>query len=131
MLTGTLLYGVFFSDGGKGNPQTMVLAMTVTLIPVAGVAEQALAPLIGVTLALGIGTGVFVSSASRVLFPDRPMPADMAAAPAAPGRDAPGRAGSLCMGNGVGTGTLARVQIRSAAFQAQLNPGDKLSRPCS
>jgi hypothetical protein len=81
MLTGALLYGVFFSDGGKANPQTMILAMAVTLIPVVGVAEQALAPLIGVTLALGVCVGVLVSSASHTLFPDAHAPANKAATP--------------------------------------------------
>lgn len=86
MLTGVLLYAVFFSGGGSANPQTTILAMAVTLIPVAGVAEQALAPLIGVTLALGIGTGVLVSSASHALFPEAPLPANRAATPATLGR---------------------------------------------
>jgi hypothetical protein len=54
---------------------TTILAIPVTLVPVAGVAEPALAPLIGVTLALGIGTGVVVSNASHALFPDAPVPA--------------------------------------------------------
>lgn len=87
MLTGALLYGVFFADGGKANPQTMILAMALTLIPVVGVAEQALAPLIGVTLALGIGTGALVSSASHALFPEAPVPANKAATPAIPGSE--------------------------------------------
>ena len=91
LLTGALLYAVFFSGGGGANPQTTILALTVTLIPVAGVAEQALAPLIGMTLALGIGTGVLVSNASHALFPDAPVPASVrnreAATPAPLSRD--------------------------------------------
>jgi hypothetical protein len=81
MLTGALLYAVFFSGRGGANPQTTILAIAVTLIPVAGVAEQALAPLLGVTLALGIVTGVLVSSASHALFPDAPVPANKSATP--------------------------------------------------
>jgi hypothetical protein len=79
-LTGALLFAVF-SRGGAG-PQTTILAMAIALIPVAGVAEQALAPVLGLTLALGIGTGVLVSNASHALFPDAPAPANKAAAPA-------------------------------------------------
>jgi hypothetical protein len=82
VLTCALLYAVFFSGRGSANPQTTILAIAVTLIPVAGVAEQALAPLLGVTLALGIVTGVLVSSASHALFPDPPVPANKAATPA-------------------------------------------------
>jgi hypothetical protein len=82
VLTGALLYAVFFSGGGGANPQTTILAIAVTLIPVAGVVEQALAPLLGVTLALGIGTGVLVSSASHALFPEAPVLASKAAMPA-------------------------------------------------
>src|SRR3954468_14637492 len=42
VLTGALLYAVFFAGGGGGNPLTTIFAITITLIPVAGVAEQAL-----------------------------------------------------------------------------------------
>jgi hypothetical protein len=82
VLTGALLYAVFFSGGSGANPQTTILAIAATLIPVAGVAEQALAPLLGVTLALGIVTGVLVSSASHALFSEAPVPANEAATPA-------------------------------------------------
>jgi hypothetical protein len=82
VLTGVLLYAVFWSGRGNADAQTTILAMAITLIPVAGVAEQALAPLIGLTLALGIGTGVLVSNASHVLFPDSPGPANKPSTPA-------------------------------------------------
>jgi hypothetical protein len=82
VLTGTLLYAVFYSSGGGANPRTAILALAVTLIPVAGVAEQALAPAIGLALALGIGTGVLVSNASHALFPEAPGQANQAATPA-------------------------------------------------
>jgi hypothetical protein len=85
-LTGVLLYVVFLR--GAGAAQTTILAMAVTLIPVAGVAEQALAPLLGLTLALGIGTGVLVSNASHALFPEAPAPGRKAATPAPRERDA-------------------------------------------
>lgn len=74
-LTGALVYAVFRS--GRGGAQTTILAIPVTLIPVAGMGEPALAPMIGVTLALGIVTGVVVSNASRALFPDAPMAANL------------------------------------------------------
>jgi hypothetical protein len=81
-LTGALLAAVFRS-GGAGA-QTMILAMSITLIPVAGVAEQALAPVLGLTLALGIVTGVVASNVSHALFPDAPVPARDAADKAPP-----------------------------------------------
>jgi hypothetical protein len=81
-LTGALLAAVFRS-GGAGA-QTMILAMSITLIPVAGVAEQALAPVLGLTLALGIVTGVVASNISHALFPDAPAAARDAADKAPP-----------------------------------------------
>lgn len=81
LLTGALLYAVFRSDRGSANPKTTIMAMAVALIPVAGVAEQSLAPRIGATLALGIATGILVSNASHALFPDAPRPAHKAAPP--------------------------------------------------
>src|SRR3954469_12553719 len=86
VLTGALLFAVF-SRGGAG-PQTTILAMAITLIPVAGVAEQALAPVLGLTLALGIGTGVVVSNASHIFFPDPPGAANRPGPPAPVTREA-------------------------------------------
>jgi hypothetical protein len=85
VLTGALLYAVFRSDGGRGNPQTMILAIALAIIPVAGVAEQALALRLGVTLALGIVTGALVGAAAHALFPDAPVPGHKVA-PAPAGR---------------------------------------------
>lgn len=87
-LTSALLYAVFRSGGAGANPRTTILAIAVVLIPVAGVAEQALAPQIGLTLALGIGTGVLVSNVAHALFPDAPGPANKQAAPEPPAADA-------------------------------------------
>jgi hypothetical protein len=84
LLTGTLLYGVFARGGGAAR--TTILAMTVCLTPVAGVAEQALAPLLGLTLGLGIATGVLASNVAHVFFPD--APSAPARPPAAPAREA-------------------------------------------
>jgi hypothetical protein len=86
VLTGALLFAVFRSDGGRGNPQTMILAIALAIIPVAGVAEQALALRLGATLALGIVTGALVGAASHALFPDAPVPGHKVA-PAPPGRE--------------------------------------------
>lgn len=83
MLTGALLYAVFFAGAGSANPQTTIFAIALTLIPVAGVAEQALAPRLGATLALGIGTGILVSGVSHALFPDAPVRENKASTPAA------------------------------------------------
>lgn len=87
VLIGALLYAVFFAGGGSVSPQTTILAMALTVVPVAGVAEQALAPLIGVTLALGVGTGILVSGASHALFPDAPVTGATATTPATLGRE--------------------------------------------
>ena len=53
LLTGALLYAVFFSGARNANPLTMILVLAFTFIPVAGVAEQALASALGATLAVG------------------------------------------------------------------------------
>lgn len=89
-LTAALLYGMFWFAGGSATPATMLLVIALTLIPIAGVAEQAFALSVRDALALGIGTGVFVSSAAHALFPDAPAPAAAAAAPAPARRDAAG-----------------------------------------
>jgi len=75
LLTGTILYGVFFLGLTSGNPLTMVLVISFALIPVAGVADQAIVGMLSMTLAIGILTGTLVSSASNALFPDPPAPA--------------------------------------------------------
>lgn len=87
VLTGVLLYALFFSGVRNANPLTTILVMAVTMIPVVGVVEQVLAFSVGVTLAVGIGTGVLVSGVSHALFPDPPLTAGDKAAPAAPSRE--------------------------------------------
>ncbi|MET0809018.1 MAG: DUF2955 domain-containing protein [Pseudoxanthomonas sp.] len=74
VVTGALLYAVFWLDGGRGTPRTMILVIAITLIPVAGVAEQALAVALAEGLALGIGIGALVSGISHAFFPDAPVP---------------------------------------------------------
>jgi hypothetical protein len=82
VLTGALLYAVFFAGARRANPLTVILVMAFTLIPVAGVAEQALTTVLSVAVGLGLGIGVLVNGFSHALFPDPPGPAKIAPAPA-------------------------------------------------
>lgn len=72
LLTAVLLYGIFLAGLLSGSPLTMILVIAFTLIPVAGVADQALIGMLSVTLAVGIAVGVLVASVSNALFPDAP-----------------------------------------------------------
>jgi hypothetical protein len=78
LLTAGVLYGVFLMGLRSGSPVTMILVIAFALIPVAGVADQALIGMLSLTLAVGIGTGTLVSSVSNALFPDAPGPANSA-----------------------------------------------------
>ena len=82
LLTGVILYGLFFAGIRTGNPLTMVLVVSFTMIPVAGVAEQALVTALAVTLAVGVAVGSLVSGVSHAFFPDPPQPAAKKAPPA-------------------------------------------------
>ena len=82
LLTGVILYGLFFAGIRTGNPLTTVLVVAFTLIPVAGVAEQALVTAIAVTLAVGVALGSLVGGVSHAFFPDPPHPAARKAPPA-------------------------------------------------
>jgi hypothetical protein len=82
LLTGVILYGLFFAGIRTGNPLTMVLVVAFTLIPVAGVAEQALVTAIAVTLAVGVAVGSLVGGVSHAFFPDPPRPAGKKPPPA-------------------------------------------------
>ena len=81
LLTAAVLYGTFFGGLYRGNPLTPILVVSFTLIPVAGVAAQALVPMISATLAVGIATGVLVDGLSHAFFPDPPGPAGRDEAP--------------------------------------------------
>lgn len=83
MLTGAILYALFRRGGERIPPGTMILVIALTAIPVAGVAEQALAAELVKSFALGIGTGVLVGSLAHALFPDPPAPPGDAPPPAA------------------------------------------------
>ena len=61
LLTGVLLYVVFFAGARSANPLTIILVIAVTIIPVVGVADQALVSKLAVAFAVGIGIGILVS----------------------------------------------------------------------
>ena len=81
VLTGVLLYAVFYSGARSANPLTIFLVIALTVIPVAGVADQALGMGFSVAVGVGVGTGVLVSGVSHAFFPDAPAPAKIAAQP--------------------------------------------------
>ena len=81
LLTGALLYAVFFAGARSANPLTIFLVFAITLIPVAGVVDQRLAIVLGQAVGIGLGVGFLVNGVSHALFPDAPMPG-----PAAPAR---------------------------------------------
>jgi hypothetical protein len=88
LLTGALLYAVFFAGARSASPMTIFLVIALTFIPVAGVADQALTTVLGVAVGAGLGTGVLVSGVSHVFFPDAPGSAKIATSPAAVGPEA-------------------------------------------
>jgi hypothetical protein len=88
VLTGAILYTLFFFGIRTDNPLTMLLVVVFTLIPVAGVAEQALVTEISLPLAVGIGVGTLVGGISHAFFPDPPQPGGIKAAPPAVSREA-------------------------------------------
>lgn len=81
VVTGAVLYAVFFAGARSASPLTIFLVIAFTFIPVAGVADQALTTVLSVAVGVGLGTGVLVSGISHVFFPDAPGSANMAAAP--------------------------------------------------
>jgi uncharacterized membrane protein YccC len=95
LLTGVILYALFFFGIRTGNPLTMILVVSFTLIPVAGVAEQALVTALSVTLAVGGSRSAAWSAAFRTRsFPiRRSRPRTTAKAPPPAARR---RAGSPC-----------------------------------
>ena len=75
VLTGAVLYGLFFWGLRSGNPLTMILVISFSLIPVVGVADQALILMIIASIAVGIGIGTLVNGVSHAFFPDASGPA--------------------------------------------------------
>jgi hypothetical protein len=87
LLTAAILFGLFFLGRMRANPLTTVLVLAFTLVPVAGVSEQALVGVLSLTFAIGVLVGAFVSALSAAVFPEP------AAAPAArPPRPDPAQA---------------------------------------
>ena len=84
LLTAALLFVLFYLGQLRANPLTTVLVLAFTLIPVAGVQEQALIGALAVTLAVGVLVGGVVSAASNAVFPDPPAPSARGAAAGAP-----------------------------------------------
>lgn len=72
LLTGGILYTLFFLGRRTASPLTLVLVVAFTLIPVAGVAEQGLVTALAGALALGIVLGSVVGGISHAFFPDPP-----------------------------------------------------------
>jgi len=87
VMTGAILYALFFFGIRTGNPLTMLLVLAFTLIPVAGVADQAMVTIISLTIAVGIAVGGLVSGFSHAFFPDTPGPAAKAAKAPPPSRE--------------------------------------------
>lgn len=86
LLTAVVLHRLFYSGLVGSNPLSPVLVLSFAVIPLAGVAEQALVGSLSVALAAGIGIGVLVSAVSHALFPD--PAAGVAAAKVRPAPDA-------------------------------------------
>ena len=87
VLTGVLLYAVFFAGARSASPATIFLVIALTFIPVAGVADQALTTMLGVAVGVGLGTGVLVSGVSHAFFPDAPGSATIEPVSAAASRE--------------------------------------------
>ena len=71
---------------------TAILVIAITIIPVAGVADQALATALSVVFGVGLGTGAVVSGASHAFFPDPPASAKISTAPVIVSRETASRA---------------------------------------
>jgi hypothetical protein len=72
LLTAVILHRLFCAGLVGSNPLASVLVISFALIPVAGVAEQALVGALAISLATGVAIGVLVSAVSHALFPDPP-----------------------------------------------------------
>ena len=74
LVTAALLFVLFFVGRLRRNPLTTVLVLAFTLVPVAGVSEQALVGVLSATFAVGVLVGALVSAVSAAVFPDPPLP---------------------------------------------------------
>ncbi len=74
LVTAALLFALFFVGRLRRNPLTTVLVLAFTLVPVAGVSEQALVGVLSKTFAVGVLVGTLVGAVSAAVFPDPPTP---------------------------------------------------------
>ena len=88
LVTAAILYAVFYLGMRTGSPVTMVLVMAFALIPVAGVADQALVGMLSLTIAVGVVVGGAVKAFSHALFPEAPASAAGKPAAGSPGQEA-------------------------------------------
>jgi hypothetical protein len=72
LLTATILFVVFYVGLLRAHPLTTLLLLALVLMPVAGVAEQALVGSLSFTMAVGIVVGTLVNTFSHAFFPDEP-----------------------------------------------------------
>lgn len=76
LLTASILFVVSYGGLRRGHPLTTVLLLAFALIPVAGVAEQALVGALTVAMSVGLGVAILVNVLSHALFPDPPSARD-------------------------------------------------------
>jgi hypothetical protein len=81
VLTGALLYLVFFLGARRASAITVILVIALAAIPVVGVADQGLAGDLGKAVAMGLGIGILVNGLWHALLPDVGQPAGPAAVP--------------------------------------------------
>lgn len=72
LLTAAILFVVFYGGLRRAHPLTTVLLLAFALIPVAGVAEQALMGALTLAMTVGLGVATLVNALSHALFPDSP-----------------------------------------------------------
>jgi hypothetical protein len=72
LLTAAVLFALFFAGARSGSPMTIILVISFTVIPVAGVAEQALVTVLAKAFGLGLIIGALVNGVSHAFFPDAP-----------------------------------------------------------
>ena len=83
LLTGALLYAVFFAGARSANPLTIFLVIALRLFRWPASPSRLWPPRLAVAVGVGLGIGVLVSGVSHAFFPDAPAPAQVAAPPAA------------------------------------------------
>jgi hypothetical protein len=92
VLTGALLYLVFFLGARRASPMTVILVIALAAIPVVGVADQGLAGNLGKAMAVGLAVGILVNGLWHALLPDDRQPAVPAAVTVASSPEAANRA---------------------------------------